>query len=371
MLVSKWLVVGALELYVVLLCLSVYLIFNARNLKNLISSLQSRLQQLLQDVKQARQEAQSAKDELSKVEPGKSYPEQLEEQIQQTKAYHKTLSPSHDISLDLDTSQPLPRQAAALRHAFLKAEKDALAQSEDNTPNWQVLEVKFSLLVDFYRKKFSQKAPSPPEEGEIESSTAHQPLEGQAEWEHIRSEISRSMNDLLELANTYGIDQDSIDVIYQRHSTALNQWGSSLTPEDPPPSAPQSTSTSTETDEELNNLRNLAREQQSMIEQLKRRLENAQNDEDRRQVIVDLQTQLSRQQQFIRESETCIKLMEDELNNANEDIGRLKAQLKQLRLERASEKPAQTEELEALIKENQLLRIQLHQKEQGTEKLSS
>lgn len=51
------------------------------------------------------------------------------------------------------------------------------------------------------------------------------------------------------------------------------------------------------------------------------------SDEERAEVVEELQVELNRQIRFAQESETCIQLMEDELQNANKEIEQLTSKL--------------------------------------------
>jgi hypothetical protein len=67
-----------------------------------------------------------------------------------------------------------------------------------------------------------------------------------------------------------------------------------------------------------------------VIQQLKQKLEEAaQGDSDSAPVLAELSAELEKQERFLKESETCIELLEQELDAANAQINDLQGQLKE------------------------------------------
>lgn len=86
---------------------------------------------------------------------------------------------------------------------------------------------------------------------------------------------------------------------------------------------------------ELRQLRELTEEQQEAIEKLQRQLNAAKTKEELQLFISSLQAELTKQQRFAQESETCIKLLEDELGTVNRENEALALKIKQLLAEKA------------------------------------
>jgi hypothetical protein len=82
--------------------------------------------------------------------------------------------------------------------------------------------------------------------------------------------------------------------------------------------------------QEIRRLRSVAAEQHKIITELQNKLASANDAEERAQIIASLQTELGKQVRFLQESETCIKLMEDELAHNNQEMAILKDQLAQM-----------------------------------------
>ncbi|HRH76880.1 MAG TPA: hypothetical protein PK129_05980, partial [Cellvibrionaceae bacterium] len=81
---------------------------------------------------------------------------------------------------------------------------------------------------------------------------------------------------------------------------------------------------------EIIRLRNVTVDQHRTINELQEKLSRATNEEQRANVIKDLQTELQKQSRYMQESETCIKLMEEELRNANKEIEQLRVRAAQV-----------------------------------------
>lgn len=89
---------------------------------------------------------------------------------------------------------------------------------------------------------------------------------------------------------------------------------------------------------ELLELRSLTDEQHRIIYNLQKKIKNSSTDHDRLAMHEELVTQLQQQTRFLKESDACIKLLEDELALANEKINHLVAQSNeetQLKIENA------------------------------------
>ena len=74
--------------------------------------------------------------------------------------------------------------------------------------------------------------------------------------------------------------------------------------------------------EEIMKLRNVAADQYRVISNLQRKLEEALSAEQKDLVIKELEQQLQRQMRFVQESDTCVQLLEDELNKAHEQLAK-------------------------------------------------
>ncbi|MCR6651658.1 MAG: hypothetical protein NVV73_09275 [Cellvibrionaceae bacterium] len=77
-----------------------------------------------------------------------SYNDKLVAQIELTRDYHDSLGEHQNIALDLDPDTPLSRRTAAIRHAFLVAEKEATLT---DLINWDLLEGRYHQILSFHK----------------------------------------------------------------------------------------------------------------------------------------------------------------------------------------------------------------------------
>lgn len=401
--VSNLVLYGTIEAFVLLCVLIGILFIYIGKLKKKQRQLTSNANRLVSEVKKLKEDFAKARQQFS---VGNSYKKQINDQLLVTREYHKTLNAGQDIALDLNPSSPFPRQAAALRHAILIAEKEALHTSEDGTPNWKILETKFNQVIQFYadfnKKAAKQQAETVTEEPSpttAESDTRNQEveelqrtLEGMLkelgdrheEVDQLETELETAKKRITNLehfkklffemedqwrtakkeAQTYYEHLTSMrDEVKDQKSfdTALNNYHNvyaevektilSITggegeeePEfflaDLPPVTVEkpkdvkSGNSGTEIHnsekralEELNKLRNITADQHRLISQLQKKLEHAKTAEEKTEIVKQLQKALEQQVKFVKESELCVQLLEDELSNAMKRSLELEQQL--------------------------------------------
>src|SRR5690606_27580291 len=71
---------------------------------------------------------------------------------------------------------------------------------------------------------------------------------------------------------------------------------------------------------EIIKLRNVAVDQHRVIHQLQRKLEDAKDPVEVALAVRELQQQLERQTRFVKEAESCVQLLEDELAQSHEKL---------------------------------------------------
>src|SRR5690606_9753545 len=126
--------------------------------------------------------------------------------------------------------------------------------------------------------------------------------------------------------------------------------------------------------DEIMKLRNVEADQYLVINNLQRQLEIAVTAEEKEQAIKDLEQQLQRQIRFVQESDTCIQLLEEELNKAHEQIAeRAKLLGRDVELEEENQRIKETlhsftqeskhllEDIEHLEQENDQLKMNQEQ----------
>jgi DNA repair exonuclease SbcCD ATPase subunit len=336
--VSNFVLFGAIETLFILLMLSIGLLFYTRNLKGVIKGLQDKLSKLLGDLKESKA---AVRDMQTEMDPANAYQNQINDQLQATREYHLTLGANQDIALDLNTEVPLDRQVAAFRHAMLIAEKEALHASEDENPNWAVLQSKLSQLIQFYQASETASDESSEQIGELnqlqeELNASKKRVDNlekfkklffdmESKWSEAKDkandyhqELSSMAGDVADpegfnnaLNNYHKVYDDISDVIHSASGGSTRTNTVEITRDDP------------QAQSEIRKLRSVAADQHKIIAELERKLQSAETVEQKDSVIQELSDQLQRQTRFVQESETCIQLLEEELNHALEQLAQM------------------------------------------------
>lgn len=347
--------IAAAEVGAVLMIFCVILLVQNRSLRKLIKKLQTRMGEIVQDLKTATSSPPppTTSSEESTQQSCQTYLNQVDEQLDITRAHHASLSPDRDIVLDLAPDTELPRRAAALRYAMLLAEKEALlaAVDPDIDPDsdgleWSKIRGKYQQIFDFYEDYTAEPEGAADQE---ELDALNQELTNAKKrinnlekfkalyfdleelWEASKEKAKSHYKDLTELASEVdsgGKIESALESYHASYGTVdrIIQQGVG----DPETIIEKVAVTDEETAGELRHLRVVAADQHKLITELQVRLKNASTDEERVEIVEGLQGELEKQKRFMQESETCIQLMEDELNNANKELDQLKGRLKAL-----------------------------------------
>lgn len=271
-------------------------------------------------------------------EPDAGYEAQVDEQLGRTWDYHQEQNPPQDIALDLDPDVPSQRRTAALRYAFLVAEKEAVA-ADPHQVNWALLEARYQQLLDFHN---DYPAASP-----LEAASTLQ-----EEVEQLHAELSQAKKRIdnlerfktlyFELEEAWGQCRSQADVHYEELRTfaETSQEGKTLERlldnyqqsysevnnliQQGGPAAADSPAEPTSQLKEIQRLRSVAADQHRIIQQLQGKLSSTSSSEEKTILVNQLQGALQKQARFLQESETCVRLMEDELANANRQIEQLR-----------------------------------------------
>lgn len=373
--------IATAEALAAFLLFSLLLLYQNRRLKKLIQKLQERMEQLVAELKAAKLQAQKPKPSA----PAEHFKDKLNQQIQLTKEHHASLGSEQDIVLDLAPDTPMPLRAAALRYTVLLAEKEAWANTEEGEPpRWEVLRDKYEQVFNFYEDFVPPSGEGATAE-EVEAlnqelKTAKKRINNlekfkalyfdlEEKWEASKKNAQTHYDSLSEMASKVE-DPEAFENALSSYHAAFNDVAALIEQGIGDPSAQVESHLSEQNAGELRHLRAVAADQHRIITQLQEQLNAASTDEERNSLVDGLKDELSKQQRFIQESETCIQLMEDELNNANKEISQLKDRLKTLpslksQLQEARSKSDQYEmKVYALTSENRKLLKKM--KEEGS-----
>jgi len=346
---SDMLLYATAELAVLLLCICAFLLIYVRNLKRLLKRLEAKILELRDTIAATKQNAKSKIQEIKNNFQEKTYLEYIDQQIELTREHHTSQSPDRDIVLDLDTDIPEERQITALRHAFLVMEKEAQYASEDDAAMvWPVIRTKLQQIIHFYRTAFQGSggaaAPSAADEmllqelqnykQRVENLDKFKKLffEMEKQWNAARKEAEKYRAQLLEM--TQGLENaGAIEDVLNQYSSAYSDLqnfmdsGADLADGGTGEVRRRETKKEEISDErspveakviithqdEIVRLRKMMVEQHNIIAGLKQKL-RTDSVEDKLAAVDQLSRELDKQERMMRESETCIKLLEDELD---------------------------------------------------------
>jgi len=329
--VSQWLVAGVVEIYLLLLVLCLFLVFNIRHLRKIIGKLKHKIAKLAKEVK----EAKAAKSEAESLTQtlDQSYASRLKQQIDITNDYKDSLTQGADHASSHPSEDTALNHALDFRRAVLSTE--LAAQSEENAgdlPNWNAIQVGFNRIIKAYRAKKGQKADA--SEADLDTS------------ESASVDCVRDL--LVEAAG--GKTPDNIEVMLERFKSSRHLTSPKVS----------NSELSHDKAQDLANLRALAEKQQRTIKELQSRIQNASTPVDLKNLVNDLNVQLNRQTQFLKESEGCIKSLEEELELANAKVTQLQHRLKRGGIGDPAVDPglqreltSQNEKLKNLVKQQQ------------------
>lgn len=329
-------ILAAAEVALLFFIISVVLILKNRALRKLVNTLQNRLEQIVQDLKVARASKKSAEP----PPPAITYSTHIDKQLESTLEYHRAQQPNQDISLDIDPDVPLARRAAALRHAMFLAEKESTANTPNNLTDWDNLNKRYEQIFDFFDKYSAQNADESSGNAEDtealnnELAAAKKRISNLERFKQLYLDLESSLqsckdtaqkhyNDLHAMASQVEDSQafeNSLEAYHKAYDsiTTVIENGVEQT---------ETRSVNKDSSGEIQHLRAVAADQHKIITGLQEKLRNMNTDEERAEVVGELQEELSRQVRFVQESETCIQLMEDELKHANNEIDQLQAKL--------------------------------------------
>jgi len=369
------------ELAVVLLFICAFLLLHIRGLKRLLSRLEAKVLELRNTVVATKSNAKSKIAEVKSSFREKTYLDYIEEQVGATKEHHASQSPDRDIVLDLDTDIPEERQIAALRHAFLVMEKEAQYASEDDAAAvWPVIHAKLQQIINFYRTAFqtstgtAEPVHSEPDEMLLmELQNYKQRVENldkfkklffdmEKQWDSARRDAERYRAQLAELTQGHE-NAGAIERVLDQYAGAYNELqanfeegsdlidGGSGSRRKREAIEVDSRSVAAEPkiiithQDELLRLRKMMVDQHNIIADLKNKLRGNGDIEDKMEAVEQLSRELEKQERLMRESDTCIKLLEGELQEVRTELSQIQRENKDLRGKQSSRSENEVEEM--------------------------
>ena len=372
----------AAEVAVALLLLMGFLLLHIRGLRRIISALESKVVALRDTLKGARRDTKAVQQQLDQQkQPATDYGDILDTLIAATRNHHLLLAPDRDIVLDIASDAPPERQAAALRHAFLIAEKEAWMAAEGKEADWAVLQSKLGQIIQFYAQQPPADANAmdsmlgdAPESTEllretIENQKRHIDnlekfkklfFDADEKWRLASEQAAQYHHELMEKGRDLGAGSE-FDNLLDKYSQVYSDYGATIAQHVNPNSEarvelggdqPSVGRIIIANQEEIQRLRNMAVDQHKMIVRLREELTSASSAEDKERVITELHKQLERHERFMKESELCTRQLEEELERVIDDNQSLKLKLLKAKQEAAApEAGADVEQMAKIIED--------------------
>jgi len=376
---SKFLIIILIEVIALLSMLCVFLAYRNRTLRNLVKKLRARLKKMVglgkeseaeppkQDTANEDLDATEEREPAGITEPNlsslKSYRSFISEQIELTQAHHSSLNPEQDIVLEIDPNVPDDRRTAAFRNAVLSFELAACAANHQNTPDWDIFTRKYKQLFSFQEdytnnahSNDTQQEDHPPEElvalrEELMAAKQHNHnlekyrtlyVDLEKRWHRCQEDAQQHFNTLSDLKSN--LDDSTLAESFGNSITAYKDSYTSITQliEGGVNTTPETQFVSNNS-REVGQLRTLAAQQNRIIDDLRNMLAKSKNDQ-QTDLVKDLEYQLEIQTRYVKESETCIQLMEVEMGTMHDENENLKQRLNIV--------PTLKEELKELREEN-------------------
>lgn len=331
---TGFILILALEALALCVFLVAILLIKNRKLRRLIAKLQMRVQEMVAQRDAVRQAPTPSI-------PQRSYNDKLSEQIELTRDYHRTLGTRQDIALDLDPDAPLSRRTAALRHAFLIAEKEATVNKDEI--KWDILATRYRQILTFHDDYKVSDSPNNDDETQQLKEELNQAkkrinnlerfkgmyLELEERWDSCKDKANEHYIELKSIAEQSG-QQENFSRILDQYQASYAELGALIQNGFNDSLTSSLTENPEENLREIRRLRSVAIDQHRIITELQNKLAASDNVEEKAQIVTGLQSELQKQARFLQESETCIKLMEDELANSKRENKQLVERLNQI-----------------------------------------
>lgn len=316
--VSNTLLIVAAEIYVLLLIGMLVLFLFSRKQKKVIARQQKKLLELVKEIRQ------SNHTEIKAVIPEKTYKSYLNEQLDITQKRFIAIGSQIDISATQPTDGSLEQRVTALRYAFLRAEELGTTEGAHTDKYWNIFQQALEPLLQPSNENLLEELATYKKRVENLEKFKKLFFDLEAQWSAARVNAENYHEQLIALSDEMS-DPNAYQKLldnYQRNFTQFNQSmkNTSSILDNSDSKTINIIRQDPRAAEEIIKLRNVAADQYRVINTLQRKLEEAISDEQKTLIIHELEQQLQRQMRFVQESDTCVQLLEEELNKANEKI---------------------------------------------------
>lgn len=331
----------AIEIYLALLIAAVVLILYSLKQKRLIRRQQEKLRELIDTIKSTSVPAGA---------PAQSYKQLINQQLELTQDRFGLIAPRGDIGTEQPVDLPINQRIVALRYAFLRAEELGTTEVPGSEGYWNTFRQTLApLLQSTAPADFSLDLPldsSPEASSSEELEMYKRRVENLEKFKRLFFDLEKRWNEAQANAQGYHdelyamaddvADKDRYKMLLGQYSDSYNEitrymhdTSAAITGQPVENKTINIIRQDPRAAEEIMKLRNVAADQYRVISTLQRKLEEAVTAEEKDSVIKELEQQLQRQVRFVQESDTCVQLLEDELNKANEKIAEQEEMIEQ------------------------------------------
>lgn len=317
----------AIEIYLALLIATFALVYFSFKQKKLIKRQQHKLKELIDTVKNI---------QSPELPPAATYKQFIYEQLDITQERFSFLAPRSDISGTQPADVPLNQRIVALRYAFLRAEELGTTAVQGSEGYWDIFNQTLEPLLQSTQENSSTDSDElETYKKRVENLEKFKKLffDLEKRWNEAQANAQGYYNELYAMADNVA-DRERYEALLGRYNDSYNDINHYIySTSNAINGVPQENKTiniirqDPRAAEEIMKLRNVAADQYRVISNLQRKLEDAVTAEEKDLVIKELEQQLQRQVRFVQESDTCVQLLEEELNKANEKIAEQEQQL--------------------------------------------
>ncbi len=318
----------AIEIYLALLIATVVVIIYASKQKQLVRRQQEKLLELIETINAVSSSASPAT---------KSYKQLIYDQLELTQDRFALIAPRSDISEAQPSNLPINQRIVALRYAFLRAEELGTTEVPGSEGYWnvfrQTLEPLLQTGID------NELGTSLDADGNEELEMYKKRVENLEKFKKLFFDLEKRWNEAQANAQGYynelyamadGIeDRERYEMLLEQYGNSYNEithymhsTNAAITGQPVEGKTINIVRQDPRATEEIMKLRNVAADQYRVISSLQRKLEDAKTAEEKDLVIKELEQQLQRQVRFVQESDTCVQLLEEELNKAHEQLAK-------------------------------------------------
>jgi len=350
MILPSFVVFTTIQVMAGIMLLCVIMLLFLRKLKKQIEIKDGQLLTFKRSIDLAKQKIRNLQDRKPSTT---SYSKHLKLQMVATNEYFQSVGGEDDLAqlMSLPEEAPLLQRVALLRYQLLVAEKEAFQEESPNEPLWTVFEIKIGELLSSLEHDTSAAEINTEEyeELKVELQRMQQKVKELENFESLVTEIEQQWKTAQQEANQYYQqlsvmadevqDRETFEELLENYQKSYNEVEntillSNFEEEDEGFDAmlsgggqAEAKQTDDTVHDEIKRLQDLTSDQHKVIARLQEEIKQAASVEEKEAMIDELCEQFEKQKRFAQESATCIELLENELNVANDENKKLQKEI--------------------------------------------